>query len=165
MASGLPEEDEPTIAETEGPDLVSTPAATAHDLTGQRFGACRIIRAIGRGGMGMGYLAERADDQFRKRVALKTLRREFTDVEVLYRFYQERQILAARSHPNIARLMDGGTLPQKLQNLQEAVASHQRAGAIDAAELSGDPNKATLETMHRSPRRTLAICASAACRI
>jgi non-specific serine/threonine protein kinase/serine/threonine-protein kinase len=85
------------------------PAPTERELGGQRFGSYQIIREIGRGGMGKVYLSARADDQFKKRVALKILRSEFTDPEILSRFRHERQILATLSHPNIATLLDGGT--------------------------------------------------------
>lgn len=76
---------------------------------GQVFGAYRILREIGRGGMGSVYLAERADDEFRKTVALKVIRRGMDTDEIVRRFRSERQILANLDHPNIARLLDGGT--------------------------------------------------------
>src|SRR5262245_36800185 len=59
--------------------------------------------------MGAVYLAERADDAFRKQVAFKLLRPGLTSPELLRRFQQERQILAGLDHPHIARLLDGGT--------------------------------------------------------
>lgn len=76
---------------------------------GRRIGAYRIEREIGRGGMGAVYLAERADDQFRQQVALKLIKRGMDTDEVVRRFHYERQILASLNHPNIARLLDGGT--------------------------------------------------------
>jgi non-specific serine/threonine protein kinase/serine/threonine-protein kinase len=109
LPSGTPEDDVPTIAESELTNATAAPVVQANDLAGQRFGAYQIIREIGRGGMGKVYLAGRADDQFKKRVALKILRSEFTDPEVLTRFRHERQILATLSHPHIATLLDGGT--------------------------------------------------------
>jgi serine/threonine-protein kinase len=75
---------------------------------GQTFGRYRIIREIGRGGMGTVFLAERADGEFEQRVALKVVRRSFADTELARRFRRERQILASLNHPNIARLLDGG---------------------------------------------------------
>ena len=59
--------------------------------------------------MGAVFLAWRDDDQFRKSVALKILRFETDDPATLARFRNERQILAALDHPNIADLYDGGT--------------------------------------------------------
>jgi eukaryotic-like serine/threonine-protein kinase len=75
----------------------------------QRVGNYKIIREIGRGGMGAVYLAERDDEEFKKQVAVKFIKNSFGDKESVRRFRQERQILAALEHPNIARLLDGGT--------------------------------------------------------
>jgi serine/threonine-protein kinase len=73
-----------------------------------RLGPYRVLEEVGRGGMGAVYLAERADEQFRKRVAIKLVKRGMDTDEVLRRFRYERQILASLEHPNIARLYDGG---------------------------------------------------------
>src|SRR6478752_814440 len=77
--------------------------------TGQRVGAYVIVRELGRGGMGTVFLAERADGQFEKQVAIKILNRGADTAEILRRFRAERQILARLDHPNIARLLDAGT--------------------------------------------------------
>ncbi len=111
MPAGAPEEDVPTFADSALTDGETTVSPSAPDPSGQRFGAYQILREIGRGGMGRVYLAARADDQFKKRVALKILRSDFSDPEVLARFRHERQILATLSHPNIATLLDGGAGP------------------------------------------------------
>src|SRR5918998_1283734 len=76
---------------------------------GRRIGAYRIAREIGRGGMGAVYLAERADSEFRRRVAIKLIKRGMDTDFILRRFRNERQILATLDHPYIARLLDGGT--------------------------------------------------------
>ncbi|HET7584392.1 MAG TPA: protein kinase [Gemmatimonadaceae bacterium] len=76
---------------------------------GYRCGAYRIVREIGRGGMGAVYLAERADGLYEQRVAIKLIKRGMDTELVLERFRAERQILASLDHPNIARLLDGGT--------------------------------------------------------
>jgi eukaryotic-like serine/threonine-protein kinase len=81
---------------------------TAESLVGQQLGAYRLLREVGRGGMGTIYLAERADGQFEQRVAVKLLRRGLDTDDLLERFLAERQILASLGHPNIARLLDGG---------------------------------------------------------
>jgi tetratricopeptide (TPR) repeat protein len=78
-------------------------------LAGTRLGAYRVIEEIGRGGMGSVYLAERDDDEYHKRVAIKVVKRGMDTDEVLNRFRHERQILAGLEHPFIARLIDGGT--------------------------------------------------------
>ncbi|MEP6901504.1 MAG: serine/threonine-protein kinase [Actinomycetota bacterium] len=76
---------------------------------GQTFGHYKILEKIGAGGMGAIYLAERSDDEFQKRVAVKIIKRGMDTDAILRRFRQERQILAALEHPTIARLLDGGT--------------------------------------------------------
>jgi serine/threonine protein kinase/TolB-like protein len=76
---------------------------------GERVGAYVIVRELGRGGMGTVFLAERADGQFEKQVAIKILNRAADTAEILRRFRAERQILARLDHPNIARLLDAGT--------------------------------------------------------
>jgi serine/threonine protein kinase/tetratricopeptide (TPR) repeat protein len=76
---------------------------------GERVGAYVIVRELGRGGMGTVFLAERADGQFEKQVAIKILNRGADTAEILRRFQAERQILARLDHPNIGRLLDAGT--------------------------------------------------------
>ena len=76
---------------------------------GLRVGAYELVREIGRGGMGSVYLATRADSEFRKRVAIKLIRHGMESPFAIRRFRNERQILATLEHPNIARLIDGGT--------------------------------------------------------
>jgi serine/threonine protein kinase/tetratricopeptide (TPR) repeat protein len=76
-----------------------------------RVGAYRILHEIGRGGMGRVYLAERADEEYRQRVAIKLVKRGMDTDEVLHRFRFERQVLATLQHPNIGRLLDGGATP------------------------------------------------------
>ncbi|GMQ81677.1 MAG: hypothetical protein BMS9Abin05_1112 [Rhodothermia bacterium] len=71
-------------------------------------GPYRLIRRLGRGGMGQVYLGVRADDTFDKFVAVKIIRRGMDTEEILQRFRTERRILASLVHPNIARLLDGG---------------------------------------------------------
>jgi len=76
---------------------------------GEKIGHYEIVREIGRGGMGAVYLAIRADDEFRQEVALKIVKRGMDTDFILKRFRNERQILAGLNHPNIARLLEGGT--------------------------------------------------------
>jgi serine/threonine protein kinase len=75
---------------------------------GVRIGPYRLLREIGAGGMGRVFLAERADGQFKRQVALKLIRSEFSNPELLRRFLRERETLARLAHPNIATLHDGG---------------------------------------------------------
>src|SRR5262245_11797032 len=98
-------------------------------MVGRRVGAYRIVREIGRGGMGAVYLAVRADDQFRQRAAIKLVKRGMDTDFVLRRFRNERQILAALNHPNIARLLDGGAtddgLPYFVMEYIEGMPIHR----------------------------------------
>ncbi len=75
---------------------------------GRLIGPYKIIRKIGHGGMGSVFLAARADDQYRKQVAIKLVKRGMDTDFIVSRFLSERQILASLDHPNIASLFDGG---------------------------------------------------------
>ncbi len=86
-------------------------------IHGQRIGAYKIKHEIAHGGMGAVYLATRADDQYRSKVAIKIIRHGMDSNSVLSRFRTERQILAALNHPNIARLLDGGQTAEGLPYL------------------------------------------------
>lgn len=85
----------------------ATGAGTDEEV-GSRVGAYRLLRPLGRGGMGVVWLAERADGAFEQRVALKVLPPGYLTAAARRRFERERQILANLSHDNIARLLDGG---------------------------------------------------------
>src|SRR4029079_18013978 len=76
---------------------------------GRRVGPYLLVRELGHGGMGAVYLAIRADDEYRKQVAIKVIRSSFDPAFIQQRFRHERQILADLDHPNIARLIDGGS--------------------------------------------------------
>lgn len=89
--------------------LSSAREPVADAVAGERIGAYELVREIGRGGMGAVYLARRADHEYHKEVAIKLLKRGTDTDEVLRRFRGEREILARLEHPNIARLLDGGT--------------------------------------------------------
>ncbi|HKP67661.1 MAG TPA: tetratricopeptide repeat protein [Pyrinomonadaceae bacterium] len=104
-------------AHDEAGTFIGSPIASVSDLLGgtqgasregQEIGAYKILREVGRGGMGAVYLAERADSQFKKQVAVKLIKRGLDTDEIVSRFRNERQILASLEHPNIARLLDGG---------------------------------------------------------
>ena len=100
-----------------GPDDLTRLVSNDLAVPDERIGAYRIVRALGEGGMGTVYLAVRDDDVFRKRVALKVLKRGTDTEAVVRRFRTERQILAGLDHPNIARLLDGGTTDNGLPYL------------------------------------------------
>ncbi len=101
--------EEPAVLRSE--TLVEDPYA------GLEIGPYRLGKRLGRGGMGVVYLARRIDEQFRQRVAVKLLKPGEDSDEMVRRFRAERQILAALSHPNIAQLHDGGASPGGLPYL------------------------------------------------
>jgi eukaryotic-like serine/threonine-protein kinase len=117
---------EAMLAGAEADDFLRTPAAVlaaplvggeapdAPDqlLEGRIVGAYRLIRELGHGGMGVVFLAERADGQFEQQVALKLIKRGMDSEEILRRFLSERQVLARLNHAHIARLLDGGITDQ-----------------------------------------------------
>ena len=76
---------------------------------GRRLGPYRLVREIGRGGMGVVYEAARDDAEFERRVAIKLLPAALASATLDERFRFERQVLAGLDHPNIARLFDAGT--------------------------------------------------------
>jgi eukaryotic-like serine/threonine-protein kinase len=107
------------------PLLAALPALQAHHSAPQQLGAFRVLHEIGRGGMAHVYLAERRDNDFVQRVAVKVL---FADssAAALSRFQREREVLARLSAPNLATFVDGNigdtALNCKLPN--DDAASH-----------------------------------------
>jgi len=109
------------------------------DRSGERVGPYRLIEQIGAGGMATVYLAERADGQWDQRVAVKVIRRGLDTEDVVRRFLAERQILSSLEHPNIARLLDGGSTAEGLPFLvMERVDGVPISEYCDAGELSID---------------------------
>ncbi|MEP6904256.1 MAG: serine/threonine-protein kinase, partial [Actinomycetota bacterium] len=84
-------------------------SGTVSSLIGKQIGAFRVIREIGEGGMGAVFLAERVAGDFTQQAAIKIVRTGLDSAEIRRRFRHERQILSNLEHPNIARLLDGGT--------------------------------------------------------
>src|SRR5574341_69028 len=105
------------------------PHARRNQKVGRQVGSYKLVREIGRGGMGAVYLAVRADREFRQRAAIKLVKRGMDTDFVIRRFRNERQILAALNHPNIARLLDGGTttdgLPYFVMEYIEGMPIHR----------------------------------------
>lgn len=103
-------------------DFLDTPAANLNAISLDvssasvprvpRVGAYQLEKRIGRGGMGSVWLATRADQAYQKKVAVKMVKRGMDSAEILRRFRVERQVLARLDHPNIARLIDGGSTPE-----------------------------------------------------
>jgi serine/threonine protein kinase len=94
----------------EGWHDVPTPEDGSHAaLAAERIGPYRLLKVLGRGGMGVVYLAERHDQEFERQVAVKVIGAGQDAPIVHQRFLSERQILARFDHPHIARLFEGGT--------------------------------------------------------
>ena len=113
-------------------DFLNKPAANISGMThtlissgielpdyppGYRLGPYELQKCIGRGGMGSVWLASRSDNEFKKRTAIKLVKRGMDTQEILRRFRLERQVLAGLMHPNIAALIDGGSTPDGLPYL------------------------------------------------
>jgi serine/threonine protein kinase/tetratricopeptide (TPR) repeat protein len=109
------------------PDLLEQPAAQlfpdlltdefAKELIGKQVGVWRLTQLIAAGGMGVIYRGERAGGQFDQTVAVKLIRRELFSPDLRGRFERERRTLARLSHPNVARLLDGGITDEALPYL------------------------------------------------
>ena len=77
-------------------------------LEGRHLSGYKLIREIGRGGMGSVYLAERSDEMFHRQAAVKLVLPQMGTSDIMARFQQEREILASLDHPAIAKLLDAG---------------------------------------------------------
>ena len=114
---GLRREVEVLLAYEEKADAVlntvMAPGASVRAVAAppESIGQYRILHELGHGGMGVVYLGERADGQYRKQVAIKLITNGRGDARTERRFRRERQILAQLEHDGIARLLDGGTTP------------------------------------------------------
>jgi len=118
------------------------PAARLEDLAAdevqrERVGPWRVLRTLGRGGMGVVYLGERDAGDVTLKAAIKVVAGAADSVDILRRFRTERRILATLDHPGIARLLDGGTtedgLPYFALEYVEGVplTEHVTAGPLD----------------------------------
>jgi tetratricopeptide (TPR) repeat protein len=110
--------------------------ALAEESDPQRIGVYRIVRRLGEGGMGIVYLAERDDDEYKQQVALKVLKPGPQSSRLLRLFRRERQILAQLQHPDIARLMDGGTIDGRIFYVMEFIDGSPVTVYCDEHQLS-----------------------------
>jgi len=115
LAAAMPELLDDLVLSGDGKAADVGPSGASHaevqesgGYIGRKIDRYRLLDILGRGGMGVVYLAERADRQFEKRVALKVMPRGLESPERERRFRTERQILARLEHEHIARLLDGG---------------------------------------------------------
>lgn len=102
-------DDSEFLARASQSGLLETVTEGREDLP-SRIGVYKILRPLGRGGMGVVYMAFRDDEAFQKVVALKVIGdiASTPDIDFVQRFRQESNILARLEHPNIARILDGG---------------------------------------------------------
>lgn len=131
-----------TPATAEAAALV--PALLGSNLIGSSIDSWRIDSLIHSGGMGSVFRATRIEEDFTQSGALKLVKVGFETPELVERFSQERQLLARVEHPNIARLLDGGTTAEGLPWLSmefidglaiDAYADHHRLGLKGRLEL------------------------------
>src|SRR5579859_4004493 len=87
---------------------------TEDPMVNRRLGAYKLVRRVGRGGMAAVFLAVRADEEYQKDVAVKLVQPGLDSQDVLTRFRNERQTLAGLDHPNIVKLLDGGSTQEGL---------------------------------------------------
>jgi non-specific serine/threonine protein kinase/serine/threonine-protein kinase len=115
----LPASTAPPSLEQTAPTSIIRPLGsdTTGAMVGRRMGPYRLLNKIGSGGMGSVFIAARDDRQFEQRVAIKVVRPSMNTSQILQRFLQERRVLAGLEHPNIARLLDGGTSDEGLPYL------------------------------------------------
>jgi len=99
------------------PSPSQVPNSPPESRVGLRIGPYEVIHELGRGGMGVVYLAARADHAFDRQVAIKLVRGAFEDAYLAERFRDERQILATLNHPFVAHLLDGGTTEEGIPYL------------------------------------------------
>jgi serine/threonine protein kinase len=111
------------------PIMLAPPDAETPLPAGHRVGPYAIVRVIGRGGMGIVYLGRRADEAYQREVAIKVVRPGPEAEGLAVRFAHERRTLAALTHPNIARLYDGGTTAEGAPYL---VMEFVDGGPVDA---------------------------------
>jgi len=109
--------------EREEREKTKTECAAGDAQEGERLGPYRILKPIGEGAWARCNLAHRDDDEFRQRVAIKIVR--IPGSLALSRFRHERQILATLEHPNIARLLDGGTTAARRALYRDGVCGGQ----------------------------------------
>jgi len=104
---------------------------------GRRIGPYQLVEEIAIGGMGEVYRAFRADDQYKKEVAIKLVRAGQDSKFVIDRFKHERQVLASLDHPNIACLLDGGTTDDGIPYfVMELIEGHPLTAYCDEHKLA-----------------------------
>lgn len=116
--------------------LTPSPLDLPGERVGDKIGEYTLLSALGEGGFGMVWLAERRG-VLKQRVALKVLKPGMDSRSVIARFEQERQALAVMNHPNVAKVFDAGaTETGRPYFVMEYVAGESITGFCDRHELS-----------------------------
>lgn len=103
-------------------------SSNAMPVPGDRLGAWRLEREIDSGGMGVVFQANRADGAYELQTAVKLIRGvdQTHHAELVARFENERRLLARLQHPNVVRILDGGSTSHGLPYLvMEYVDGHR----------------------------------------
>jgi tetratricopeptide (TPR) repeat protein/serine/threonine protein kinase len=128
--------------------LAVTADETLSEGPGTRIGPYKLLEQIGEGGMGTVFLAEQIHPVERK-VALKLIKPGLDSRQVIARFEQERQALALMDHPNIAKVLDAGTVGIE-ENRARSVSEGRRAPSLaDAAGSDSAPGHCPVSTAGR----------------
>ncbi len=101
---------------------------------GTRIGPYKLLQRLGEGGMGTVYMAEQ-EHPVRRRVALKIIKAGMDSRHVIARFEQERQALAVMDHPNIAKVLDAGTVPFSIGDFRFSIEEKQKPGLRSQQDL------------------------------
>jgi serine/threonine protein kinase/tetratricopeptide (TPR) repeat protein len=109
---------------------------------GTVIGPYKLLQQIGEGGMGTVFMAEQTEPVQRK-VALKLIKSGLDSRQVIARFEAERQALALMDHPNIAKVLDAGTVPFQIADcrlqIEKPVSSSNLQSAIGNLQSPGRP--------------------------
>ncbi|MEO8460154.1 MAG: serine/threonine-protein kinase [Dokdonella sp.] len=127
-------------------EVVEVPNSGDFPRVGERLGSYELVRQLDAGGMGVVFLARRADEIYEQQVAIKLIRPLHLSAapafrrELVARFETERVLLARLSHPNVARILDGGStaagIPYLVMEFVDGVALNKYcdAQALDVGE-------------------------------
>ncbi len=99
-------------------------------LAGSHIGRFRLLRLLGRGGMGEVYLAE--DEQLRRHVAIKVIQEEYPDPDATRLFLREARAIAMFNHPHILPLFDFGEATIQGTTLTYMVMPYCQEGTLAA---------------------------------
>jgi serine/threonine protein kinase/tetratricopeptide (TPR) repeat protein len=122
-------------------DLPEKPAATVEEppsteAPGTRIGPYKLVEQIGEGGMGTVWMAEQ-QEPVRRLVALKVIKAGMDSTQVIARFEAERQALALMDHPNIAKVLDAGTIGSEPQTTEPRPTGSGEANPLPIGRGSG----------------------------